>query len=559
MGILKVANVHFSNTQTIKIEHVTSDNVLRITANAMLMPVGTTSNRPTGTPGLIRYNSSLGQFEGYNASTWGAIGGGSAGDAVAAFLKGNVAHETANAAFLSANTGQIIANAAFVSGNSGQLTANTAYTKGNAAHLTANTSYDKGNAAHSTANSALTLVGIANTTANTIGTGTYAFTGTKTHAGTETFNGATVFNAAVNFGSTTTTNNHVIINYAIPTVSSYSQGLQLEISTPNLAGGNAGIGLLRTGLSHCGIYHDTTNTLKFNMNSGTVTLNHNAGTLWGNGNDGAGSGLDADLLDGYQASQFALLSGATFTGETYCNAGLHATIFRDRDDPNNYYVDPTGVSFCNDFRAAIFYQRNDVNSYWGTNDFALRGASPTLRLRDTDQYGCAIHNNGNVLYILGTPIDDPTWRTINGQWPFIFNLANNDATCGGNFYSVGNVVAYSSDKRLKENFRYLNSALSKINQLTGYVFDWKDMVETVNFVPSKMKDEIGLIAQDVQKVCPQAVTRAGFDTEYDSKTDSYKSRSGKEYLTVQYEKLVPLLVEAIKELSREVEILKSKQ
>src|SRR5512138_3046467 len=149
MGTLITANIFFSNTSTIRVEHTNNDNVLRVQANAMLMPVGTTSNRPTGTPGLIRYNSSLGQFEGYNSSSWGAISGGTGGDAIAAFLKGNVAHETANAAFTSANAAQITANTSYAKGNAAHLTANAAF-------ISANTAQDKGNAAHTTANTAVT-------------------------------------------------------------------------------------------------------------------------------------------------------------------------------------------------------------------------------------------------------------------------------------------------------------------------------------------------------------------------------------------------------------------
>jgi hypothetical protein len=47
--------------------------------DAVLVPVGTTAQRPTGATGYIRYNSTLASFEGYNGSAWGNIGGGAAG------------------------------------------------------------------------------------------------------------------------------------------------------------------------------------------------------------------------------------------------------------------------------------------------------------------------------------------------------------------------------------------------------------------------------------------------------------------------------------------------
>jgi hypothetical protein len=99
----------------------------------------------------------------------------------------------------------------------------------------------------------------------------------------------------------------IIGNIASPT--NYFNGLQLEIQATS---GTAGIGLHRSGFSHCGIYHNTSNVLGFNFNDGTVLLNHNTGTIWGSGNDGAGSGLDADTLDGVDSSGYWTKSGGWY-------------------------------------------------------------------------------------------------------------------------------------------------------------------------------------------------------------------------------------------------------
>jgi hypothetical protein len=76
--------------------------------------------------------------------------------------------------------------------------------------------------------------------------------------------------------------NDLIITRNIASPSNYYNDLQLEVQATS---GTAGIGLHRAGYSHCGIYHDSVNQLKFNFNNGTVTLNHNAGSLIGTGND----------------------------------------------------------------------------------------------------------------------------------------------------------------------------------------------------------------------------------------------------------------------------------
>ena len=121
-----------------------------------------------------------------------------------------------------------------------------------------------------------------------------------------------------------------------------------------------------------------------------------------------------------------------------------------------------------------------------------------------------------------------------------------------NLRSYYDIIAYASDGRLKENFRPLDNALDKVCSLTGTVFDWKDMVRELGFEPNA-KTEVGVIAQQVEAVLPEAVTVAPFD--YDWKQPN-QSKSGERYLTVKYERLVPLLIEAIKEQRKEVDELR---
>ena len=122
----------------------------------------------------------------------------------------------------------------------------------------------------------------------------------------------------------------------------------------------------------------------------------------------------------------------------------------------------------------------------------------------------------------------------------------------GNFSATGNVTAFSSDKRLKTNFNPIESALEKVSQLNGYTFDWnEDVIKDTNFSPSRKTGEIGLIAQEVLAVCEQATAPAPFDIDEDG-----KSISGEDYLTIDYPKLIPLLIESIKELKAEIEELK---
>jgi hypothetical protein len=117
----------------------------------------------------------------------------------------------------------------------------------------------------------------------------------------------------------------------------------------------------------------------------------------------------------------------------------------------------------------------------------------------------------------------------------------------------GNVTAYSSDERLKTNFKVIDNALSKVQSISGYFFDWDlDLCKQLGFSPSN-SSEHGLKAQEIQKIMPDIVKRAPFDEDGNG-----VSKSGKDYLTVDYEKIVPLLVQAIKELKAELDALKIK-
>jgi hypothetical protein len=122
----------------------------------------------------------------------------------------------------------------------------------------------------------------------------------------------------------------------------------------------------------------------------------------------------------------------------------------------------------------------------------------------------------------------------------------------GNQINTGNVTAYSSDERLKYNVVNIPNALDKVKAINGVTYDW-DLEECNKWDFYPPKSDVGVLAQQVQKVCPEAVAFAPFDRD---PLDGGKSKSGKEYLTVQYEKLVPLLIEAIKELKAEVDELK---
>lgn len=121
-----------------------------------------------------------------------------------------------------------------------------------------------------------------------------------------------------------------------------------------------------------------------------------------------------------------------------------------------------------------------------------------------------------------------------------------DVTARGTIYSQNDVWAFNSDRRLKKNIRRIDSALEKVRKVRGVLYRYK--VDAIKLLKMEDRDYMGFIAQEVQAVCPEIVGLAPFDR--DDKTG--KSKSGHNFLTIQYDKYCALLNEAVRELDDKV-------
>lgn len=121
----------------------------------------------------------------------------------------------------------------------------------------------------------------------------------------------------------------------------------------------------------------------------------------------------------------------------------------------------------------------------------------------------------------------------------------------GEIRATNQITSYYSDERLKQDIVEITDALEKVMSLRGVTYQPNAIAESLGY---KKQNEVGVIAQEVERVLPEAVKPAPFDIMLFENTEI--SRSGQNYKTVQYEKLVPLLIEAIKELNKEVQQLK---
>ena len=110
----------------------------------------------------------------------------------------------------------------------------------------------------------------------------------------------------------------------------------------------------------------------------------------------------------------------------------------------------------------------------------------------------------------------------------------------GDFHAANDIIAFSttpSDMRLKSDIEPITDALAKVNALTGYTFTYDHAG----------RKSAGLLAQEVEQVLPSAVS---------NKRLPLGANNNEEYKTLQYDQTIALLVESVKELKSEIDILK---
>lgn len=219
--------------------------------------------------------------------------------------------------------------------------------------------------------------------------------------------------------------------------------------------------------------------------------NQNGNPIWHADNDGSGSGLDADTLDGIQGSEFLLKSGGTMTGG----------IRKDHSGSN-------WISQKTDVGVPLYSNLTSTNNY-----------AALLRQTHTNMVFTV---GGSANKYFGFFSYKPE-RTTNGTDGSFYMDVN------GNCTASGNITAFS-DLRLKENIETIKGALDIVNKLRGVRYIRKDMKDG--------KKHIGLIAQEVKEILPEIVS---------------DPLSEDDYYSVSYGNLVGVLVEAIKELNEKIE------
>ena len=189
----------------------------------------------------------------------------------------------------------------------------------------------------------------------------------------------------------------------------------------------------------------------------------------------------------------------------------------------------------------------------GTQTFQNGAGSKTMMVLNSANSVDLNYNNNTKFQttntgvsITGNVIATGTLRTNSGATMtgslYVSGSIGGDAgaiSASGDIVADGDIIAYNaSDEKLKDNIEVIQGSLDKIGDIRGVEFDWNE--KSPGWARERGHD-VGVIAQEVQKVLPEIVT---------------KRKNG--YLGVDYKRIVPLLIESIKELKQEVEELKKK-
>lgn len=301
-------------------------------------------------------------------------------------------------------------------------------------------------------------------------------------------------------------------------------------------------------------------------------------------------GLDPDnvfRIGGWSASSNRLQ--LDMAGNLWTASSMRSSIFYDQDD-TSYYIDPSSTadtavrirggavygpnstwgayllvggngrqSYIDNTTTASVCATNGnlhldaastfssyINWYDGTNLIVGAGDSATERLK---VYGSANYTemSGSARAPLFYDRDNTTYycdpaSTSSLNYAQINSLGVNTPASGtaGEIRATNNITAYYSDERLKTKLGPIQDPIEKVKSLSGFYFAPNDTAMALGY---QKTIDVGVSAQEVNAILPEIIAPAPIDPQY---------------MTVRYEKLIPLLIEAIKAQQSQIEELQKK-
>ena len=203
------------------------------------------------------------------------------------------------------------------------------------------------------------------------------------------------------------------------------------------------------------------------------------------------------------------------------------------DVANNYIMDIVG-----NIRVSGTITTGWSGDGGGSSDGGSSGSSGSSGGGSGDSYWNAINLTRHIYYTSNVKIGGTS------------NVApTNKLEVDGNISATGQIISGFSDNRLKTITSNINNPMDIISNLNGFYYIPNDIA--ISNCSAKNKEDIGLSAQDVNKILPHIVNLAPFDSFVDN-SNNLISKSGCNYLTVNYEKLAPVFIEAIKTLNEKI-------
>ena len=279
-------------------------------------------------------------------------------------------------------------------------------------------------------------------------------------------------------------------------------------------------------------YDRTDDKLYFATQDGTPAYTNRV-TIQNDGNVGIGAGAPRGKLDIYNGNVVVRTTGEGASAAIYL-----ATPHDTNNSAMKCAIIAEGISTFS--RSKLHFCLDDTADNTTTYNASVSNARMTIIPSGNVGIGKTdpehkLHVEGTVK-ITGATETAPTTYTVN---------------IGGNLGVSKDISAFASDIRLKNVISKINNPLNIVNKLSGFYYKFNEIAQEYNLDPDN-KTHVGVSAQDVQSVLPEIVEMAPFDSS-NLPCGERVSRSGQNYLTIKYDKLTPVLIEAVKELQNQIE------
>ena len=318
-----------------------------------------------------------------------------------------------------------------------------------------------------------------------------------------------------------------------------------EINVTNLAAISADLGSITAGsmnigsgaftVSSAGVMTATGATISgaltatsLNVTGATVTGTLDASTITLNGDPlddlfgVSGTGTAKTLSIGADTKNQLKVDGLQMTYKAYNNSQNTGDVAFEMDEyAAVFYNDGSGGDGRVEWTPTKIFPGNTTSS---TNSPGI--ATPRVTINQSTV------NDDYLLYAGGTSYISELYIP-NG-----LGVGTAASSTAGEIRATNNITAYYSDERLKDFKGKIDNALDKVSKLNGYYFTENEKAKKLGYNNKNL--QVGVNAQEVEKVLPEIVTDAPINSKYK---------------TVWYDKLIPLLIEAIKEQQEQIDAL----